>query len=406
MIRDYLNVYNLTDMRDYLLAHGQAVAVVTVDYENPKPLETWYFDENSILEDNGITVLKPNELLETDPGRYLKSMTASDWGTTFNKPEFSEVAFTGNYNDLENKITAGSGLLMTSNELSVDDSQFMSTNEANTVISNMESEIATKTPLNRNITINGITKTLDTNISWQVGNVSTDENYNNPAWLTSLSSSKITGLSTVSTTGSYNDLSNKPTIPTVNYPVTSVNTKTGAVVLNASDVGAIATGANIPYNTLTGAPTIPTNTNQLTNGSGFLNQAGARAAISLTTTGSGAATYSSTTGILNIPTNSAQKEYIGNSTVTSAGNAIFYLTSDGTSTGTALYTSVNYANPFVNDSTVNYSYSWSYNSGTKALTVNVKAATGLNVALVGLTLLGVPANVANGTQVSVLVKGI
>ena len=38
-----------------------------------------------------------------------------------------------------------------------------------------------------------------------------------------------------------------PTIPTVSYPVTSVNTKTGAVVLSASDVGAIASslkGAN------------------------------------------------------------------------------------------------------------------------------------------------------------------
>ncbi|MFZ1301127.1 MAG: hypothetical protein WAQ27_00910 [Candidatus Microsaccharimonas sp.] len=44
----------------------------------------------------------------------------------------------------------------------------------------------------------------------------------------------ITGLSTVATSGSYNDLSNKPTIPTV--PVTSVNTQTGAVVLGADDI--------------------------------------------------------------------------------------------------------------------------------------------------------------------------
>lgn len=33
------------------------------------------------------------------------------------------------------------------------------------------------------------------------------------------------------------------------------------------------------------------------------------------------------------------------------------------------------------------------------------AAVGINVALVGLTLLGVPSPVANGTNVSVLVKG-
>lgn len=36
----------------------------------------------------------------------------------------------------------------------------------------------------------------------------------------------------------YNELENKPTIPTV--PVQSVNTKTGAVTLDADDVGAIA----------------------------------------------------------------------------------------------------------------------------------------------------------------------
>lgn len=343
MIRDYLNVYDLTDMRDYLLAHGQAVAVVTVDYENPKPLETWYFDENSMLEDNGTTVLKPNELLETDPGRYLKSMTSSDWGTTLNKPAFSDVAFTGDYNDLENKITAGSGLLMSSNELSVDDSQFMSVPVANTAIANMESEIATKAPLNRSITVNGITKTLETNISWQVGNVSTDESYNNPAWITALNASKISGLANVATSGNYVDLANKPTIPTVNYPVTSVNTKTGAVTLNASDVGAIATGSNIPYSTLTGTPTIPTNTNQLTNGAGFLttvppqsfssltgkpttlagygitdgiNQAGVRAAISLTTTGtSGAATYDNSTGNINIPNYTVSSPSFNNTAV-------------------------------------------------------------------------------------------
>lgn len=47
-------------------------------------------------------------------------------------------------------------------------------------------------------------------------------------------------LATVATSGSYADLTNKPTIPSVNYPVTSVNTKTGAVVLTNTDVGAAA----------------------------------------------------------------------------------------------------------------------------------------------------------------------
>ena len=45
-------------------------------------------------------------------------------------------------------------------------------------------------------------------------------------------------LATVATTGSYGDLSNQPTIPPP-APVDSVNSKTGAVVLSASDVGAL-----------------------------------------------------------------------------------------------------------------------------------------------------------------------
>lgn len=69
------------------------------------------------------------------------------------------------------------------------------------------------------------------------------------------------GVSAAGKSGNYTDLTNKPTIPTtvaqltdassyakksdvptLNYPVTSVNTKTGAVVLNAADVSAAAIG--------------------------------------------------------------------------------------------------------------------------------------------------------------------
>ena len=65
-------------------------------------------------------------------------------------------------------------------------------------------------------------------------------------------------LAAVATTGNYNDLSNKPTIPTV--PVQSVNGKTGAVVLTASDV-----------NALPSSTAIPTKTSDLTNDSNFVS---------------------------------------------------------------------------------------------------------------------------------------
>lgn len=63
---------------------------------------------------------------------------------------------------------------------------------------------------------------------------------------------------TVASTGSYADLSNKPVIPTVNYPVTSVAGRTGAITLNAADVGGLASVATSgAYSSLTGLPTIP-----------------------------------------------------------------------------------------------------------------------------------------------------
>lgn len=80
-------------------------------------------------------------------------------------------------------------------------------------------------------------------------------------------------LANVARTADYNDLINKPSIPTVNYPVASVNTKTGAVVLTAADVGAIGIGQGIDYTQITNAPAIPaaiTNTSQLVNDSGFI----------------------------------------------------------------------------------------------------------------------------------------
>lgn len=88
-----------------------------------------------------------------------------------------------------------------------------------------------------------------------------------------------------------------------------------------------------------------------------------------------------------------------------AGNAIFYLTSDKTSTGTALYTSAStiFPTPIVNDATTNYTYGWSYNATTKALTVNCKSNPSVVSGL--LTLIGLPQNVANGIVIQLTVNG-
>lgn len=209
-LRDYLNFTSTADFADFTLQNGQAVAIVTMD--GTTPLETWYYNASSMAVPNDSTVFKPNAVAITSPGRYIKNMTASDWTTTLNKPIFADVAVSGDYNDLENKITAGIGILMDNNEISVDDSQFMSKAEANTAIAEMQAEIAGKVPEPRTITINGITQDLEANRDWEVGNLSSSGSYSNPTWLVNLAVTKITGLSAVATSNSYEDLSNKPNL--------------------------------------------------------------------------------------------------------------------------------------------------------------------------------------------------
>ncbi len=74
------------------------------------------------------------------------------------------------------------------------------------------------------------------------------------------SASMITGLAAVATSGSYSDLTNKPTIPTVNNGTLTIQ-KNGSNVATFSANQSTAATANI---------TVPTKTSDLTNDSGFI----------------------------------------------------------------------------------------------------------------------------------------
>lgn len=67
-------------------------------------------------------------------------------------------------------------------------------------------------------------------------------------------------LATVATSGSYNDLSNKPTIPTVNNATLTIQK-------NGTNVATFTANAS---NNVTANISVPTNTNELTNGAGFI----------------------------------------------------------------------------------------------------------------------------------------
>jgi len=344
-LRDYLNFESINDMHDYVLQNGQAVAIVTMDQENPVALETWYYNASSLLEENGINVMKPDEIPDEEPGRYIKNITSSEWDFTLNKPVFADVAMTGSYNDLEDKLTAGEGIIMNSNELSVDDNIFMTVATATSAIENMEAEIATKAPEVRTVTINGITQTLEANRDWEVGNVSTTGNYANPSWINSLAYSKITGAPLqmnsdwLSNSGA-SQILNKPDLSLYylasnpNAYISNVPAQSWASITGKPSFSTVSTTGN--YNDLSNKPTIPTNNNQLTNGASYITAGqvitslgitpvditGARNAISLTTTGtSGNATYVPSTGVLNIPNYTSTSKSFNNAAVKTINGA-------------------------------------------------------------------------------------
>lgn len=126
---------------------------------------------------------------------------------------------------------------------------------------------------------------------WElIGTQTTDlSNYYNKTEVDNLLSAKVNSsdLSTVATSGSYNDLSNKPTIPTKTSDLTndsnfvsssdlsnSYYTKTQTDNLlnlkaNTNDLSTVATSGS--YNDLSNKPTIPTKTSDLTNDSNFVS---------------------------------------------------------------------------------------------------------------------------------------
>jgi hypothetical protein len=81
--------------------------------------------------------------------------------------------------------------------------------------------------------------------------VVTNGTYANPAWITSLAYSKITGtpaLATVATSGSYVDLTNKPSIPTVPTTVSSFTNDSGYLTFNANGTFSLPAKSSAPAN--------------------------------------------------------------------------------------------------------------------------------------------------------------
>jgi len=132
----------------------------------------------------------------------------------------------------------------------------------------------------------------------------------------------------------------------------------------------------------------------------YFTNSRARTAISLTNT-SGAVSYNSSTGVINIPT---ANDYT-NTVNTVGDSAVFYLTSDKTLSGTALFTTTPYINPVVNNVNGNYTFGWTLSADKKTLVVKSRVATNTAViALLGISVLGSTQPVTTGTPIQIFAK--
>lgn len=152
--------------------------------------------------------------------------------------DLSSVATSGSYSDLSNKPTIPTKTSdLTNDDYVVKDSSYVHTdNNYTTTDKNKLSGIASGAEVNVQSDWNQLDNTKDDYIK------------NKPT------------LSTVATSGSYNDLSNKPTIPTVNNGTLTIQKNGTDVQTFTANQSSNAT-ANI---------TVPTKTSDLTNDSGFV----------------------------------------------------------------------------------------------------------------------------------------
>lgn len=198
----------------------QGDVVITAQDLNAQPASTVLTDiaaitmpENSFLHTNGSGNFTPSLCMPA--GLAWLSYTTVDQQK--DHLALAEVASSGDYSDLTNKPTAFTPAVHTH---TISD------------VTGLQSSLDSKLGVGASIPYSSLTG-APTIPAAQV----------NSDWTATSGVSQVLNkptFATVATTGSYDDLTNKPVIPSVNYPVISVNTKIGAVVLTNTDVGAAA----------------------------------------------------------------------------------------------------------------------------------------------------------------------
>lgn len=210
----------------------------------------------------------------------------------------------------------------------------------------------------------------------------------NAADLTTLSAT-VAGIGTPFS-GSYTDLTNKPTLFSGAYvDLTGKPTLFSGVYTDLTGKPTLATVATTgAYADLSGKPTIPAaQINSDWNASSGVGQVLNKPSIPTVP-----ASYENTT--------SRPAFFIYKQSTVASGVAVYQLTADNTSTGTALCSNPIAASvsPVVNDATASYQFGWAFSNSNKTLTVTANKLSTANI-LTGL--LGQTS--ANGSTVNLSV---
>ena len=276
---------------DNLFVNGKVTLNGTVDIPGEDLYVKFVYGDNFIgpLQGNADTATKLQTPRNINGVAFdgSKDITLPDitWTDVTGKPEFANVAYTGSYNDLTNKPTIPS-LVGYATESWVNTQlsnyQPLSTGLTNlsTLLSNASTGYIKKTGANVVIvdepeSVTNLSQLDDVAIS----NPQTNQvlKYNGTNWVngesgTTIAWNDITGkpsFATVATSGSYNDLSNKPTIPSLDGYATQSWVTSQGYTKNTGTVTSVAISTGTGLTVTTGSPITTSGTINVAVASGY-----------------------------------------------------------------------------------------------------------------------------------------
>lgn len=279
---------------------------------------TWYtYDSSSTATADGVNIIQPTAITGTNPGRYVKR--ADSYNGLTNTPTLATVATSGAYADLSGKPVIPAAQVNSD----------WNASSGITQIVNKPSLAAVAT--------SGNYGDLTARPSIPAAQVNSD--WNATSGITQIQNKPT--LATVATSGNYTDLAGKPTIPAAQVNSDWNALSGSAQILNKPSLATVAVSGN--YSDLSGKPTIPA-----------AQQA-----------------YEGTT----LRTNSFP---VFMDASVSSGTAVFNLTTNGISTGTAIFPNgviQDSLNLFVSDATAAYQMSSVFSNSNKTITVTANKLT-------------------------------